>query len=40
MYLNGEEGDDCLIPIKSDNEDLEVEKIWKFLNADLTRPST
>jgi hypothetical protein len=34
MYLNGEEGDDILVPMKSEREDLEVEKAWKMFNAD------
>ena len=39
MYLNGEEGEDCLVPMKSGDEDLEVVKTWNFLNADLTKSS-
>lgn len=34
MYLNGEKGDEMLVPMKSENEDLEVEKAWKMFNAD------
>jgi hypothetical protein len=35
MYAQHEDGDDFLIPGKSSNIDLEVEKAWSMFGADM-----
>lgn len=33
MYMEEENGNDFLIPIKADNEDLEIENAWSRLGG-------